>query len=269
MNLPVHPVFGPARNNFGRIQDRTPHSKLPMERRFARRVMVGMLPRSIDWWKTLTPHQPVKNQGNQGSCVGHGTGRSYEFLQDICGVKPWFNPSTAFAYWGARFGGGGDAAVKTDSGAQIMDSALSCVVNGMTSNEIFPYRDSVWSVEPDGGVLADAEKYVVLDYQSVNAQDESAVVEALSIAPFPIGISVFEKFMDYTGGILPVPDQDNEKYLGGHCMALTGAEWGQFWWVDNSYGPGFGIQGRMKLAWNYFADANMASDFWLLSRIWV
>jgi C1A family cysteine protease len=84
--------------------------------------------------------------------------------------------------------------------------------------------------------------------------------------PVVIGIDVYESFEDNKSietGIIPMPDVNTEKLLGGHCVSLWGFDdnLGSFLMM-NSWGVSVGNQGWFEIPYSYVENSNLANSFY-------
>ncbi|MGH2870435.1 MAG: peptidase [Solirubrobacteraceae bacterium] len=214
---------------------------------------------------------PVLNQGQQGSCTGHGTAGVVMFDQQKQG-EPVVVPSRAMIYYDARLPEG---TTGQDSGAQVRDAVGGVVKYGVCSDSEFPYSDQVFDVAPSKQDYADATRQEALVYEAVRFPHlDQAIASGF---PFVFGFTVYESFESEqvaATGVVPIPER-GEQVLGGHCVWC--------WGYNSSYtATAHGIPPRTKAcrnSWGAWGDGwdfylpesyfsrGLASDFWTVRRI--
>lgn len=219
------------------------------------------LPQTFDWWQHLKA-PPCWDQGNTGSCVGHGRARQHRLLRMIAGL-PDFEPSRLGTYWQARKIEG---ATGLDAGAMIHDSIKAGITEGVGREIDWPFDESKVLDEPPPVFFKNAVKSAIQDYRRVDPSNLRDLLEAITIGSVVFGIPVYESFesadVEKTGNV-PMP-KDNEPIVGGHCMLLTGFDRQHgFFIADNSWGPKWGKEGRCLLPFPYIQKE--ADDCWLVT----
>lgn len=215
---------------------------------------------------------PVLNQGQQGSCTGHGTAGVVMFDQQK-ESEQIVVPSREFIYWNARNYEGTE---NQDSGAQVRDAVKVVAQLGCPPDSDFPYNDQVYNVRPPEQAYTDAVKQEALVYEAVKYPDLDKALA--SGYPFVFGFTVFSSFETQQvaeTGIVPIP-QANEQVLGGHCVWCFGYNSSYTETIDgmpprtkairNSWGESWGDGGNFYLPQQYF-DWGLCSDFWVIRRI--
>ena len=237
-------------------------------RGFRRKLSASQIPVNHDWWEIHPPAFPCRDQGDEGSCTGHGFARGVLIMRSILGL-PVINPSPRYAYWWDRFEGGGFEGTQHDDGSQICDVIKAGIAHGICDESLFPYRAGEYAVGPDAEVCTQAESMELMDFQRVDPSDINNVLEASMAGPIVFGIPLFQSFVDARYGDVPMPDPDREKYIGSHCMCVS-AFWqgNQRLGADNSWGILDGRNGRRTIPFEYFTHREFgASDCWLLRRM--
>ena len=215
---------------------------------------------------------PVLDQGQQGSCTGHGTAGVVMFDQQKQGEQVVV-PSREFIYYNARVYEGTQ---DQDSGAQVRDAVKVVAKLGVPPDSDFPYNDQVFNVRPPAQAYADATRQEALVYEAVAY---GHVDQALA-SGFPVvfGFTVYESFESpevAATGVVPIP-QPGEQMIGGHCVWCWGYNSSYSTMVAgmpprtkacrNSWSDGWGDGGNFYLPQAYF-DAGLCSDFWTIRRI--
>lgn len=223
---------------------------------------------------------PLINQGQQGSCTGHGTDGvvMYDLYKQ---GQPVVVMSRAMIYYDARIPEG---TTGQDSGAQVRDAVAGVVKYGVVPDSEFPYSDQVFDVAPTPPDYADAKKDEALAYEAVAYPHLNATIAAGF--PFVFGFTVYQSFeSDQVAqtGVVPIPAA-GEQTLGGHCVWCFGynatyqpwtAPSGRTYpprtkacrnsWMDATTPP-WGDHGNFYLP-QWFFDNGQASDYWVINRV--
>jgi C1A family cysteine protease len=215
---------------------------------------------------------PVLDQGQQGSCTGHGTSGIVMFDQKAQ-AEPIVVPARGMIYYDARIPEGSTG---QDSGAMVRDAVAGVVKYGVCPDSEFPYNDQVFDVAPSAQDYADAKKQEALVYEAVQYPHLNAAIA--SGFPFVFGFTVYESFESpavASTGIVPIPAK-GEQILGGHCVwchSYNADFTNPAGWLPprtkgcrNSWGSGWGHGGDFALPQWYF-DTGQCSDFWVIRRI--
>jgi len=229
-------------------------------------VNSGDLPGRVDWWEKLGQVPACYQQGQLGSCVGNAAARRIHLLQIEQGRVPVM-PSRLQIYYDAR---AREGTTGQDVGCQIRDAVLSLVVQGVCSEDEWPYDPAAFAIQPTPHAYAHAAGQEVLQYARVDNTNPYELVRAIAAGPVLFGMTVMSSFESDAvrrTGLVPMPRAGDE-VVGGHCMLATGVDLAQdIVWADNSWGPDWGISGRCQIPIPYLTDGNVADDFWLVTRI--
>jgi C1A family cysteine protease len=198
------------------------------------------------------------DQGNIGSCVGHGTAEVFRLVLGVNNM-PDFEPSRLFAYFIAR------RDKDNDTGASIRDAFKALNKFGLCSEISWPYMESKFNILPDEPIFKEAENHQIVRYESL-PQTKEAIMDALSRGyPIVYGKKLFSSFMTdrvARTGIIPMPRRC-EKEIGGHCMLIT--DYDEAGTVElNSWSINWGQRGVCQVPWEYVLDNRKAFDFWTL-----
>jgi C1A family cysteine protease len=228
------------------------------------------LPRVVDPRAT---QPPIQDQGNLGSCVGHGVTASLE-LGNIRNGEPFVQLSRLMAYYNARRMTG---AVNYDVGATIRDGVKSVARWGCAPESDWPYDIGKFTVRPPANCYADAKSSLAIQYERVPR--DKAVMKTLLAQHFDIviGFTVYDSFESETvakSGIVPFPDPSKEHSLGGHCVRVIGYADdalpdmpANYAILANSWGTDWGIKGYFAMPWAYLMNPGLASDFWVIRKV--
>lgn len=225
--------------------------------------VVRSTPDERDFKTKLNPHSSVKipskvdlrptcppifDQGQLGSCTANAGSTAYTMYLGLKSVIF----SRLFLYYNER---SLEKDVPEDAGAQPIDICKAVNKYGICEERIWPYDISKFAVKPSQAATDNAKKYPKPTYVRLLTLNEVKQHIALMQKPVMVGIDVFESFesdaADKTG-IIPVPDTNKEKLLGGHEILIVGFDdnmtanghkgyliirnsWGTSW-GDNGYG---------------------------------
>jgi len=237
---------------------------LPDQRDFlyaAVRPIPAKLPSSVD----LRPLcSPVEDQGALGSCTGNAIVGALEFLE-LKDKLPLVNLSRLFVYYNERVM---EHTVQSDAGAQIRDGIKSVAKQGACSETKWPYVISKFKVKPTPACYKEALSHRIVEYHRLVTLDDMRACLAEGY-PFVYGFTVYESFESQQvaqTGIVPMP-QKSERILGGHAVVGVGYDDTQSRFiVRNSWGTGWGMQGYFTIPYEYLANPQLASDFWVVNR---
>jgi len=214
-------------------------------------------------WKWALPE--VWDQGELGSCTGNATAGLVSFIWEK-GVMKGQTPSRLMIYYGARKLEG---TIDSDSGAMIRDAIKSVNTWGVCSEKVWKYDINKFADSPSDTAYNYGKIFISnrrIRYLRVGS-DLNSMKQALLVAPFVCGISVYESFeSDYTAktGLVSMPGPD-EALLGGHAICVVGYddETNKFI-VRNSWGSNWGDFGYAYLPYSYLTNANLTDDRWII-----
>ena len=227
-------------------------------------------------WTELSPIDlrpfcpPVRAQGHIGSCTAFASTQLFDFVRKKNKLVNW-KPSPLFTYYATRkFANLQDQ----DSGASVREALKSTARDGVAMERHWPYNISKFKENPTEEAWINAEKHQTLEYSRVDDFDKSAFLGCLNDGyPFIFGIYLytsFNSFQTVLTGIVPVPDKENEKRIGGHCMMAVG--WKkmeyegvekEFLIVQNSWGDTWADKGFCYIPLEYIMS-NDTFDFWTI-----
>ena len=188
---------------------------------------------------------PIENQGDLGSCTTFGILGCMEFLE-LKEHKTFVELSHLFLYR-AEHALEGD--IGQDNGANIADGIKCVATLGVCAEQLWPYVDSNFDVNPPPICYKDAVKRRVTAAKYI-VSDEDAKDLINNGFIFTCGITVYESFEGEAAaatGIIPVP-QSNEQILGGHCIDIVGYDDNAQHWIGrNSWGTDWGMSGYFYL----------------------
>ena len=208
---------------------------------------------------------PIENQGTLGSCTGQSIAGAIELLNKR-GGRPT-DISRLFIYYYERLILG---TVNYDSGAYIRDGIKATNKYGASLESLWPHDIRKFKNEPIAKAKTDALNRKVTRYERVN--DFNGCIDAISNGyPVVIGFHVYTSFMSATvarTGIMPYPNKNREKLLGGHAVLLVGYnKTNSTFIVRNSWGTNWGDRGYFYMPFQVIQNAAMSSDFWIIKSV--
>lgn len=205
---------------------------------------------------------PIEDQSSASSCVGNGTVGALEFLQ-LRNGQPLLDLSRLFVYYNARLM---TQDQDKDNGTYIRLAFGTLSSLGTCSEAKWPYDLSKLFIRPTWGSYREAYPNKVDSYYSIDGSGQTRIdfvkraLRAQHVVVF--GMIVDQDYMNYTGGVVPMPKQVRVN-SGGHCQVIVGFDDNkQCWIVRNSWGTGWGEAGYAYVPYAYL-DASDANDFWV------
>ena len=227
------------------------------------------LPKQVD----LRPTMPaVWDQGNIGSCVGHGTAAVIAHLH-IVNHLPLWTPSRLFLYYGVRFL---ENSVAEDAGGQIRDAIKWIASTGCPPEDLWPYDTSKFASVPSPEAFTEAALHKALVYMRVDWSNLDEVKACLA-SGFPIvfGFMVYPEMQSEAvakSGILTMPGA-HERCEGGHCVCLCGYDDDKVYpggvgmgLVRNSWGEGWGCSGYFWMPYEMITSPALSDDYWTVRQ---
>lgn len=219
----------------------------------------------------LRPGCPsLPEQGQLGSCTGHGVAFAIHFEMMLQNFLNPFLPSRLLIYYMERVLEG---TIASDAGAEIRDGIKCVATQGVTSELDWPYDVAKFAVKPPDQAFLNAQTFNALTsttvlYQKID-QDLNHLKGCLSSGyPFVFGFSVFESFESDAvarTGMVPMPAA-HEDLVGGHCVCAVGYDNSkQAFLCANWWGKDWGMDGFFYLPYDFITDADYANDFWKIS----
>ena len=225
------------------------------------------LPPSVD----LRPKFPAPyDQITLGSCTANATDGLMEF--DLKQLGHDVMLSRLFLYYNGRMIEG---TIQSDSGCQLRDVIKCAAQFGAPPETEWPYSDQnpgPFETKPPPEVYASALKHKVVSYSRV-ARSLSQFKGCLAQGfPFAFGFQVYEEFESdevAKTGILTLPRADEEP-LGGHAVVCAGYDDAkQVFFIRNSWGSDWGLQGYFEMPYAYLLDSQLSDDFWCVRSLLV
>ncbi len=214
-------------------------------------------PTTVDHMDRMTLGIPIRDQGDEGSCTGHGWARVEQAILD-----PKTTLSTAFPYFLGRVPLGMQL---QDSGAMVGDVGDQILKYGIATEETCPYKAGDYASEPTYEAFADAMvvKNRVKHRRLFGSEQVKSALAGGSLVVLGFAVpEYFESSQMATDGWLPLP-ASNARFIGGHCVACDGfdARVAQpFAWIANSWGADWALKGYFKLPLSWFDDPRRLVD---------
>jgi len=173
---------------------------------------VVKLPKKIDYTPKLSP---VRDQGNEGTCVGFAAACGMKEYQELLDYKKLVELSPRFICSECKKIDGmpGVEGTTIRAAMQILES------EGVCQEKFWPYRPHQKD-KPKKGAAVNAKKFCVMTYARILDLNELRMNLATK-GPCVIGVKVFEGMMKTKTGLVPMPRQ-NEPSLGGHAICPVG-----------------------------------------------
>lgn len=216
------------------------------------------LPTKIDYAEKMTP---VRDQGDEGTCVAFASVVGVKEYQDTKEYKKMIGLSPRYLYSLCKKNDG-----DPDTEGTYPRVAMKMLLNYGTSPESYwPYRPHQ-ADKPKSGAAKIALRYRVKAYARIKTileMKRSLVING----PFLAGVDVYESWftakVDKTG-LVPMPKK-NDQYQGGHAICIAGYDdTRKLFKFKNSWGDRWGDRGYGCLSYNYMGqycvDAWSATD---------
>jgi len=202
-----------------------------------------------------------------GSCTGFAIVGAMEYLENV--KRKTFVPlSQQFVYYNERLIEGGTS---TDGGSFIEDGISVVLRYGACALSLWPYNEADLYTKPSEAAYADGATRKAIKTSSID-QNQTAVMSALS-SGFPVvyGFVVFDSFETEavaSTGLVPMPNPDTYKALGGHAMLIVGYDvQSQMFLCRNSWSATWGINGYCWIPFAYLMTPQLAHSFYTIEDI--
>ncbi|XP_075552548.1 cathepsin K-like [Dermacentor variabilis] len=209
--------------------------------------LFGDTPDSVDW-RANGFVTPVKNQGQCGACwafsaTGALEGQLFKRTRRLVSLSE----QNLMDCTGPRYGTNGCNGGQMVGAFQYVQDA-----GGLDTEARYPYRQGT-NFQCQFSNSFEARRVTVTGYTRVPPRNERVLQDALSrIGPISIAINASpQTFMFYRNGVYTEPNCDPRGL--NHAVLLVG--YGQdrgvpYWIVKNSWGPGWGEAGYIKILRN-------------------
>jgi len=170
------------------------------------------LTKNVDYTSKLSP---VRDQGEEGTCVAFATATGMKEYQEMADYEKLILLSPRFIY---------NECKKLDDmpeveGTTIRISMKVLKAKGVCQEKFWPYRPRQTD-KAKKGALTNAKKFRVVSYARILNLNELRFC-LYSKGPCVIGVEVFEGFMKTKTGVVPLPKK-SEEALGGHAICVVG-----------------------------------------------
>jgi len=208
---------------------------------------------------------PVLSQGDLGSCVANATSSAILFFQKRS-KKREFQASRLYIYYFSRLV---ENSIYIDAGCEIRTAMKAVAKYGACREELFPYNIEKFTQRPNK-FLRKEGKSLIKNFRYLAIDQELNIIKNCLFQGYPIifGIELYESSecsKNLKSGIISMPDINNEKYIGGHCVLLVGYDdINEMFCFLNSWGSDVGDDGYFYIAYDYVLDNSLATDFWTI-----
>lgn len=216
------------------------------------------LPVKIDYTDEMTP---VRNQGNEGTCVAFASVVGVKEYQDAKEYKKNLGLSPRYLYSLCKKNDGSPE----EEGTYPRVAMKMLLKYGTPPESYWPYRPHQKD-KPKAGADKAAVKYKVTAYARLKTVLEMKRSLAVN-GPYLAGVDVYESWFTkkaQDSGFIPMPKR-SEQYQGGHAICVIGYDDSKkMFKFKNSWGSGWGDKGYGYLAYDYIkqycVDAWSATD---------
>lgn len=210
---------------------------------------------------------PVLDQGQTSACTSFAISGVCEYLENLESEK--FVPlSQLFVYNSERQN---EKDFNTDGGAIIADGVAIVCSTGICEESYLPFAESNLYVHPDQAALDNAKLHKGVQGHSVSLVESNILHSLASNLPVIIGLTLYESFESdqvANTGIVPMPDVQSEQMLGGHAIAIYGADrTKRLYLIKNSWSTSWGDKGYCWVPFEYVQNPLLGNDYWAISKI--
>ncbi len=203
------------------------------------------LPKRMNYLSRMTP---VRNQGNEGTCVAFASVVGVKEYQDTLEYKKLQELSPRFVYSLCKKLDG----IPDEEGTYPRIAMKVLLDNGVCRERFWPYQPHQ-ADKPEQGADKDARKYRIKAYARLDGileMKRSLVVNG----PFMAGVAVYESWFTPQAektGLIPMPGK-NEYRQGGHAVCIAGYDdTKKLFTFKNSWGEDWGNKGYGYLKYAY------------------
>jgi C1A family cysteine protease len=207
----------------------------------------------------------ILDQGKLGSCTANGSSNALRFILRKNDSEE-FQPSRLYIYYFTRVFEG---TINEDSGAQIRNVMKAIRKYGACSEIELPYNIENFTHEPSEYAIQSGIYHAdSFGYYAVKNKIKSIKTALYNGFPVIFGFEVYTSFNSKevaSTGIVPMPDTDEEDFLGGHCVVIYGyRDSSKTFICMNSWGVNWGERGFFYLPYDYVKK--YGSDFWTINK---
>jgi C1A family cysteine protease len=212
------------------------------------------IPVSFDFTKLMSP---VRNQGNEGTCVAFASVTGVKEFQDKKEYHKLIRLSPRFLYnLCKKFDG-----IPFEDGTYPRIAMKVLLHYGVCHESFWPYVPLKESL-PRKGADKDAIKFKIKAYARIKSQLEMKR-SLLVNGPFVAGVKVFKSWFTEkvkSSGFVPMP-KGSEDLAGGHAICIVGyGDKSGIFKFKNSWGANWGSDGYGYLPYEYMQK--YCSDAW-------
>lgn len=211
----------------------------------------------------LGNQSPVRDQGQEGSCVGQSIASGVDYMDRVdTSDRNYVNYSARDVYYKARALRGTQ---KSDSGAEIRDGIKVIAEQGICPEDCWPYKEGEWRKVPTALSKRTSKSFKLGSYERCPTLD--TIVAALAkrqvvVGGFTCFSNMWNPDTDRTG-VVPLPGGKED---GGHAVLFVGYDRDKKLLIfKNSWSEGWGEKGYGYLPFA-FAEQGLADDFWTLIK---
>ena len=219
-----------------------------------------VIPKVVDLRPFMTA---VESQGNSNSCTANAMAGAYEYLDNRINGQST-DMSRLFIYYNAREIEG---STNKDEGAYLSDCVKVVRKYGACTEETWPFTLDEVTSKPPKVAYREAAQFRIEDAASVDIDLDIMRTCLAEGYPFVFGLQLFESFNGAggNGGLVPMPDPNNEKHVGGHAMLCVGySDTDRVFIIRNSWGEEWGDMGYGYVPYEYMVDPNLNHDCWVI-----
>lgn len=221
------------------------------------------LPRRIDLRAQCSP---VEDQGQTNSCVANAVVGALEMHQRKAGAPPT-DLSRLFLYYNARSLAQNEA---QDGGSFIHHGMAAVLAFGVCEERMWPFEPAMVTARPTEACFQNAQGYEAIQFART-PQGEPALAALAQGLPVAFGIVLPGECYQAAAqtGVVPSPDTiPVQSAPSGHAMLIVGYDLDeQAYLVRNSWGPGYGDNGYIKIPFAVMDRHAPADQFWTIGAI--
>jgi C1A family cysteine protease len=212
------------------------------------------VPKRVDYTSAMTP---VRNQGDEGTCVAFASVVGVKEYEDSEEYKKVIELSPRYLYSLCKKNDG----IPDEEGTYPRVAMKMLLNYGVSLETYWPYKPHQKD-RPKTGADKNAKIYRVKAYARLSGVDE--MKRSLMInGPFLAGVEVFASWFTQSAsktGIIPIPKK-NDELQGGHAICIMGYdEAKKTFKFKNSWSAGWGDKGYGYLKYEYLEK--YCSDAW-------
>lgn len=248
----------------------TRHPKHDMYNKMIITIKKDSLPDKIDLSDKILS---IYDQGDIGACVSNALASAIKMKLKVISskrsifsfIKDNIDPARLYNYNLARLLEG---VILTDDSGCMVETALE-VLNrySFPDESVFGYNKSTFSVFPDLVASVEANKNTSYKFTFNKLNQELGTIKASLVEGNPVlmGIVLFDSLSRTVNGLIPTPNPQTEKVIGGHCILVIGYDDSkQTFKFVNCWSANWGNNGFGYIMYDYAMNANIAGDIYNL-----